>query len=97
MYWPSVGGAQEVVLQISERLARKGHSVTVVTSKIGGRPKGPVNGVKIEEFSISGTRCQAFGGNDKVPGVSSCGTFDIMMNYAAQQWSTDLAYPFSIG
>jgi L-malate glycosyltransferase len=93
-YWPSVGGAQEVVKQISERLARKGHSVTVATSKVGGRPKGPINGVQIREFAITGNEVSGFRGEattyqDFLLG----GDFDIMMNYAAQQWSADLAYP----
>ena len=31
-YSPSVGGAQEVVRQVSEQLTRRGHTVTVATS-----------------------------------------------------------------
>ena len=31
-YAPSVGGAQEVVRQISERMVQRGHQVTVATT-----------------------------------------------------------------
>ncbi len=93
-YWPSVGGAQEVVRQISERLAQRGHNVTVATSRIGGRPKGPLNGVHVEAFSISGNEVSGFRGEVKqYQDFLLRGNFDIMMNYAAQQWSADLAYP----
>ena len=33
-YHPSVGGMQEVVKQLSERLVRLGHNVTVATSQL---------------------------------------------------------------
>jgi glycosyltransferase involved in cell wall biosynthesis len=93
-YWPSVGGAQEVIRQISERLVKRGHAVTVATSRIGGRPKGPISGVQVEEFAVSGNAVSGFRGEAKRYQDFLLGEhFDIMMNYAAQQWSADLAYP----
>jgi hypothetical protein len=88
-YSPHVGGAQEVVKQISERLARRGHSVTVATTRISGRPKGPVNGVHVEEFAVSGNEVSGFRGEvERYQDFLLGSGFDIMMNYAAQQWPT---------
>ena len=46
LYSPSVGGMQEVVKQISERLVKKGHDVTVATTKLSNRKSKIINGVK---------------------------------------------------
>jgi glycosyltransferase involved in cell wall biosynthesis len=93
-YWPSVGGAQEVVRQISERLVKRGHSVTVATTRVGNRPGGPINGVQVREFAVSGNEVSDFRGEvSRYQDFLLGGQFDIMMNYAAQQWSTDLVYP----
>ncbi|MFZ5437833.1 MAG: glycosyltransferase family 4 protein [Patescibacteria group bacterium] len=89
-YDPSVGGAQEVVKQISEHLVKIGHDVTVATTQLSDRKFKILNGVKIKEFKISGNR--AFGLHGEVKKyidfvVNS--KFDVVMNYAAQQWATD--------
>ncbi len=93
-YSPSVGGAQEVVKQISERLAARGHQVTVATTHNPKRQSNIINGVQIEEFNISGNAVRGFTGETKkYQDFLKYGNFDIMMNYAAQQWTTDLVYP----
>jgi L-malate glycosyltransferase len=46
-YAPSVGGVQEVMRQLAERLAARGHSVTVATTSIPERKSHYVNGVHI--------------------------------------------------
>lgn len=92
-YSPSVGGAQEVVRQISERLVRRGHTVTVATSSLAERSARVLNGVRIEEFEISGNAVSGFQGETKrYQDFLMGGKFDIMMNYAAQEWSADLAF-----
>ena len=53
-YEPFKGGAQEVVKQLSERMVAMGHDVTVATTKLKERKSKNINGVKIEEFDISG-------------------------------------------
>jgi len=94
LYWPSVGGSQEVVKQISEHLARRGHSVTVATRRLEGRAATHMNGVHIEEFSVSGNAVRGLQGEvERYQKFLIDGDFDIMMNYAAQQWATDLAFP----
>lgn len=93
-YSPSVGGAQEVVRQISERLAKWGHEVTVATTKLPQRTTSTLNGVNIAEFAVSGNAVRGFRGEVKrYQDFLVHGQFDVMMNYAAQQWATDLVFP----
>src|SRR6185369_6972995 len=61
-YSPSVGGAQEVVRQVSEQLASRGHHVTVATTNMPARRSGMTNGVHIEAFDISGNAVRGFKG-----------------------------------
>jgi glycosyltransferase involved in cell wall biosynthesis len=93
-YHPSVGGAQEVVRQLSERLARLGHDVTVATTRLPERDFKICNGVRIEEFNISGNAVRGFSGEvERYKKFLLESDFDIIMNYAAQQWTTDLMLP----
>jgi glycosyltransferase involved in cell wall biosynthesis len=93
-YHPSRGGAQEVVKRISELLVRRGHEVTVATTSLPERRETVINGVRIAEFGISGNAALGFRG-DTLPYLNllRSGGFDVMMNYAAQQWATDLVLP----
>jgi L-malate glycosyltransferase len=92
-YSPHVGGAQEVVRQVSERLAKRGHAVTVATTRLEGRSATRAGGVRVEEFDVSGNEVSGFHGETKrYQDFLINGQFDLMMNYAAQQWSADLAY-----
>jgi L-malate glycosyltransferase len=93
-YSPSVGGAQEVVKQISERLAKRGHDVTVATTYLSERVDSEINGVRIKEFEISGNAVSGFSGDvENYKRFLIDSKFDIVMNYAAQQWATDLMLP----
>jgi glycosyltransferase involved in cell wall biosynthesis len=93
-YKPSTGGAQEVVRQISEELVKRGHEVTVATTKLAERANSLINGVRIEEFSIAGNAVRGCNGEiARYQEFLRAGNFDLMMNYAAQQWATDLVYP----
>jgi L-malate glycosyltransferase len=96
-YKPSTGGAQEVVRQISEELVKRGHEVRVATTKLAGRANVTGNGfrgVRIEEFAISGNSVRGCSGEiGRYHEFLRTGNFDVMMNYAAQQWATDLVYP----
>jgi L-malate glycosyltransferase len=89
-YHPSVGGMQEVVKQLSERLVKLGHEVTVATSRLQGRDRGSLNGVQIAEFGITGNLVRGMSGDleDYRRFVLESG-FDIVTNFAAQQWATD--------
>ena len=93
-YSPSIGGAQEVVRQISERLVKQGHQVTVATTALPERSNKNINGVVVEEFDISGNAVRGFRGEtERYQQFLIQGDFDLMMNYAAQQWSMDLVFP----
>lgn len=93
-YLPSVGGAQEVVRQISERLVQHGHQVTVATTVHPARVDEFINGVRVIGFNISGNAVRGFSGEvERFQQFLVDGDFDIMMNYAAQQWAMDLVFP----
>lgn len=93
-YYPHTGGAQTVVQQISERLVNRGYRVTVATAKLDCRNTRELNGVHIEEFSVKGSFGNGIWGNDvgRYKDFLRSHPSDIMMNYAAQQWATDLAF-----
>lgn len=93
-YYPSIGGAQEVVRHLSERMVKAGHDVTVATTKLPDRKELVHNGVKIVEFDISGNKVNGFKGKDtkKYQEFLAKSDFDIVMSYAAQQWTVDLLF-----
>ncbi|MBN8554732.1 MAG: glycosyltransferase family 4 protein [Deltaproteobacteria bacterium] len=89
-YHPSKGGAQEAIRQISEALVRLGHEVTVATTFDPDRNFSELNGVKIKEFSISGNWVSGVKGDlEGYRNFVRNSNFDIVLNYAAQQWTTD--------
>lgn len=93
-YRPSTGGAQEVVRQVSERLAADGHEVTVATSRHLDRPEDQLDGVRIEEFDVAGNEVRGMSGEvDRYRRFVVEGGFDVVMTYAAQQWTTDALLP----
>jgi len=94
LYSPILGGAQEAVRQISERLVERGHEVTVATKSSKFRREKSINGVIVKEFDISGNSISGYHGNiDAYRDLLLSSDFDIVMNYAAQQWATDIALP----
>ena len=93
-YAPSVGGVQEVIRQLAERLVEKGHQVTIATSKLPNRNFTSLNGVSIEEFSVSGNLVRGIlGDGEKYRQYVIGGDFDVLMIKAAQQWTFDALWP----
>jgi len=89
-YSPSVGGAQEVVRQISRRLAARGHDVTVATSADPRRRDACSEGVAVVPFAVSGNRVNGLEGDiEAYRRFVTTGGFDVVMIYAAQQWTCD--------
>ena len=90
-YEPDRGGSQEVVKQISERLAARGHEVAVATSPDRRRAWRCLNGVEVLSFNVGGNAVTGFTGDRR-----SYERFllefdgDVILNYAAQCWTTDL-------
>ena len=92
-YYPSVGGMQEAVRQISEHLVLLGNDVTVATSCIQGRGFDKYGGVVIKEFKVEGNYINGMRGEvDKYRDFVTNGNFDIVANFAAQQWASDALY-----
>lgn len=96
-YYPSVSGAPEVVRHLSERMVKMGHEVVVTTRKLPERTSLEHNGVKIVEFDIRPTTNRGMstvtglaGDTKKYQDFLRKGGFDVVMTYAAQQWTTDL-------
>jgi glycosyltransferase involved in cell wall biosynthesis len=93
-YSPSVGGAQEVVRRVSEAFVRRGHDVTVATTRLPARTTRTLNGVRIEEFDVSGNAVRGLVGElDRYRGFVADGPWDVVMTYAAQQWTMDALLP----
>lgn len=93
-YLPARHGMSEVVRQISERLVSRGHQVTVATGCDPKRTEAIIDGVHIREFDVHGKSAIGVWGD-----VSGYQRFlleeepDVIVNFAAQQWATDLALP----
>jgi glycosyltransferase involved in cell wall biosynthesis len=92
-YDPDVGGSEEVVKQLSEHLVAYGHEVVVATGASERRTSLEINGVRIEEFHCSGNAVEGMRGEvDRYRDFLRGFDADVMMNYAAQIWSTDLVF-----
>lgn len=92
-YYPSVGGAQEVVRQLAERLAARGHHVTVATTYLPKRMGTTCNGVHVEQFEASGNHVTGMQGEiERYRRYLVQADVDIVFFYAAQQWTFDAAW-----
>jgi glycosyltransferase involved in cell wall biosynthesis len=93
-YYPSVGGVQEVMRQVAERLVARGHGVIVATTYLPERRSREVNGVRIVEFKVSGNAVRGMSGNvDEYRRFVLRGDYDVFMVKAAQQWTFDALLP----
>ena len=95
-YYPSRGGVQEVMRQIAERMVAWGHEVTVATTRLPERQSLVINGVRIEEFGVSGNLVRGLEGVGEIARYQEfLTTFaaDAIMIKAAQQWTFDASWP----
>lgn len=94
-YYPAIGGMQEVVKQLSERLVKLGHEVTVLTRHHPNRTFDTLNGVNIIPFNIIGNpvKVETTDEQEYIDFLLN-NSSDIITFFAAQQWATDLALPF---
>lgn len=84
----------EVVRQVSERLVARGHEVTVLTGDHPDRTTSHIAGVEVKSFAVHGK--SAMGVSGDVQGYQQYlldASPDIITNFAAQQWATDLVFP----
>lgn len=92
-YYPSVGGAQEVIRQLAERLASRGHDITVATTYIPERVSNIYKGVHITGFRITGNRVRGISGEvERFHEFLLNTDADLVFFYAAQQWTFDAAW-----
>lgn len=93
-YAPSVGGIQEVMRQLAERLVLRGHEVTVATGWLPDRTSWTQNGVVIKDFAITGSSVGGMQGDLAAyqQWVLS-ESFDLVMINMAQQWTLDALIP----
>lgn len=93
-YFPSVGGVQVVMQHLGERFALRGHDVTVATTRLPDREFSELNGVQLQEFSVSGNFVSGLRGEVKsYQDYVVSGHFDVVMIKAAQQWTFDALWP----
>ena len=71
-----------------------GHDVTVATTRHPDRRFAELGGVRIEEFDVSGNTVHGLKGEvERYRSFVAEGGFDVVMTYAAQQWTTDALLP----
>ena len=93
-YFPSIGGMQTVVQKLSEYLVEFGHEVTVAAAYRPDRTEDILNGVRIKSFQISGNDVTGMRGDVQAYQDFLLGSdFDVVTNFASQQWATDCMLP----
>lgn len=93
-YYPSVGGVQEVMRHLAERLVQRGHHVTVATTRLAERDFASHNGVEIVEFGVTGNSVRGMHGEvDRYREYVKAFDGDAIMIKAAQQWTFDALWP----
>lgn len=89
-FYPSIGGAQEVVKQLAYRFRDKGHQVAVATSALSDRVSNEHLGIRIHSFDIGGNTVNGMSGDlESYRRFITTGKFDVIFIYAAQQWTFD--------
>jgi glycosyltransferase involved in cell wall biosynthesis len=93
-YWPQRGGVQEVMRQIAERMAARGHDVSVATGTLSDRKADTHNGVRIYSFEVTGNLVTGIRGQvDRYRDFVTSFDGDAIMIKAAQQWTFDALWP----
>lgn len=98
-YPPRISGIPEVLSQLSERLARRGHDVHVATGQADGAAQLEIrNGVTVHRFAVQGNSVRGISGEARpyVDFVRSS-RWDVVASHCAQIWSTDLLFHTECG
>lgn len=90
-YAPAIGGAERVVQRIAEGLAARGHDTHVVTG--GAAEETSLGGVSVHRFPLAGNEARGIRG-DATPVLERIARIapDVLFNYAAQSWPTDVSF-----
>lgn len=97
-YPPLVSGIPEVVRQISERLAARGHEVHVATGMVEGLPRDEVRrGVTVHRFEIKGNLLGGISGETQAYlDLVRSREWDVIVPHCSQIWSTDLLFSINL-
>ncbi|MGC2331280.1 MAG: glycosyltransferase family 4 protein [Candidatus Acidiferrales bacterium] len=90
-YCPSLDGVAEVVRNISERLAQRGHDVHVATTAVNSQSScAELRGVHVHRFSVKGNLALGMRGEvEKYCEFVRSGDWGVLVNHCLQTWSTD--------
>jgi glycosyltransferase involved in cell wall biosynthesis len=90
-YAPSLDGVAEVVRNISERLAQRGHDVHVATAAADSESSySKLRGVHVHRFSARGNLAFGMHGEiEKYRRFVRSGCWDILVSHCLQIWSSD--------
>ena len=92
-YHPSIGGVQYHTKLLSEFLSSK-YNITVITTFDPKRKNKKIKNVKIIEFKIKGNIANGYSGETSTyQNELLKNKYDLILFYAAQQWTFDLALP----
>ena len=93
-YCPYVSGVARVVQEWAEYLVQKGHEVTVATSKLSFIQQETIKEVEVYRFDIYGNEVRGFKGKiDRYQKFILDYKSDVMVVYAAEQWTFDCLFP----
>ena len=93
-YYPSIGGAQKVALELSKNFRDNSHSVSVATSILFNNQKKyeKLDEISIYRFKVEGNFTNGMRGEIKrYQNFLKNENFDVILFYAAQQWTFDAA------
>ena len=96
-YYPSIGGAQKVALELSKNFRDNSHSVSVATSILFNNQKKyeKLDEISIYRFKVEGNFTNGMRGEIKrYQNFLKNENFDVILFYAAQQWTFDAAMDF---
>jgi L-malate glycosyltransferase len=90
-YSPSLDGVAEVVRNISERLAQRGHDVHVATASVGSQSSyAEMYGVHVHRFRVKGNLALGMRGEvGRYRDFVRSGDWDLLVNHCLQTWPTD--------
>jgi glycosyltransferase involved in cell wall biosynthesis len=93
-YAPSLDGVAEVVRNISERLAQRGHEVHVATTAVDSESSySKYRGVHVHRFSVKGSQALGMRGEiEKYRQFVRSGEWDLLVNHCLQAWPTDAVF-----
>jgi glycosyltransferase involved in cell wall biosynthesis len=90
-YSPSLDGVAEVVRNVSERLAKRGHDVHVATATVDSQSSyAQLRGVHVHRFSARGNLAFGLHGEiEKYRRFVRSGNWDIVITHCLRSWPTD--------